>query len=624
MKKHLLFLLAAGALVACSKSSDDAGLDGFSEGEGYVSLAINLPLTTGGITKAANDIFDDGTPNEYAVKDATLILFEGTSESTAKISSSYSLNLAFNLVGTTTDNITSTAKIVQKINDPLAAGNKFYALVILNNNGQLNIQTADNSLKVNGVSVQGKTLAEFVEDTKIALTGESKKTLLVGEGANAADFFMSNAPLFTAPGGSSDPAAVEGAKMQILSELDPSKIYETEELAASNPATEVFVERAVSKVTLNATAEGKTTGTNPSELPYKILGWQLDNTNNESYLVRDITGFDGWKSLKSNKEPAIANPYRFVGSDAVASGLFRSYWCVDPNYAPATDGEGVTYWDETTPGISWLAINDGIGYCGENTFDVAHQKDVNTTTVIVKVQFNNGQTFYTVNNDSKEFLTIDGITTFIKKFFISNTEIATALTPLLKAGRTFTGEDLVLEYTTGATTAGITYVKDITISGEALISGANLKASELVLGDGTTTALDKVNNMNTIRRYVDGLAYYPIHIKHFGDDLTPWRAGETPEPTAAEIYPNFSEANYLGRYGMVRNNWYNITVTAIKRLGIATVPTLRTYDPDDPNIKPEDDPEGPGNGKYDDDIDEYIAVKIHILSWAKRTQEVTL
>lgn len=623
MNKTFFILLAAGALAACSKSIDDAGLDGFTKGEGYVSFAINLPMTTGSVTKAPNDQFDDGTPNEYAVKDATLILFEGTSESAATISSSYSLNLAFNLTGTTADNITCTTKIVQKINDPLAAGNKFYALVILNNNGQLNIQTTDNSLKVNGVSVQGKTLAQFIKDTKIALTGESKKTLLTGNGADATEFFMSNAPLFTAPGGSSNPA-VNGAKIQTLAELDPSKIYETEEMAASNPATEVFVERAVSKVTLNATAEGKTTGTNPSELSYEILGWQLDNTNNESYLVRDVTGFDDWKSLKSNKTPAIANPYRFVGSNAVASGLFRSYWCVDPNYAPATDGAGVTYWDETTQGISWLGVNDGIGYCGENTFDVAHQKDVNTTTVIVKVEFNNGQTFYTVNNDSKEFLNENGITAFIKGFFISNTEIVTALNPLLKAGRTFADSDLTVEYTTNSTKAGITYVKDIKISKDALKSGSDLLASTLVLGDGTTKALDKVNKMNTIRRYVNGLAYYPIHIKHFGDDLTPWRAGETPVPTAAQIYPEFSKANYLGRYGMVRNNWYNITVTAIKRLGTATVPTLRTYDPEDPNIKPEDDPEGPGNGKYDDDIDEYISVKIHILSWAKRTQEVTL
>lgn len=613
MKKQLLFLLAAGALVSCSKSTTGAGLEGFNEGEGFVSLAINLPTTTAG-TKAPNDIFDDGTPNEYAVKDATLILFEGTSEETATISTSYSLNLAFNLVGTTEDNLTSSAKVVQKINDPLAAGNKFYALVVLNSNGQLNIQTSDNSLKVNGVSVQGKTLKEFIQDTKIALTGDSKKNLFAGSGATAADFFMSNAPLYTAPGGSADPA-VDGAKMRLLSEIDPSKIFETEELASSNPATEVYVERAVSKVTLNATAKGTTTGGDFS-MKYEIVGWQLDNTTEESYLVRDVTGFDDWRSLKSNKAE-IANPYRFVGSDAVASGLFRSYWCLDPNYA-VTDGEGVTYWDETTEGISWMAVNDGIGYCGENTFDVAHQRDINTTTVIVKVKFNDGESFFTINNYSEEFLGVDKTILFIKNFFITNTEIAAALSSLLKPGYTLTSDDLELDFTTPAEVAGITSIKDITINASALKSGVNLLASELLLGDGTTTALAKVNNMNTIRRYVGGIAYYPIHIKHFGDDLTPWRNGETPDPTADNVYPNLSADNYLGRYGMVRNNWYNITVTAIKRLGNATVPTLGTP------LDPEDDPEGPGNGNYDDDIDEYISVKIHILAWAKRTQLVVL
>lgn len=463
--------------------------------------------------------------------------------------------------------------------------------------------------------MQGKTLAEFIQDTKIDLVGDSKKAFFTGDGSKAADFFMSNAPLFTAPGGSTDPASVDGAKMKVLSEIDPSKIFETEELASSNPATEVYVERAVSKVTLNATAKGTTTGGDVA-MKYEILGWQLDNTTEESYLVRDVTGFDAWKSMKSNKAE-IANPYRFVGNDAVASGLFRSYWCLDPNYA-VTDGEGVTYWDENTEGISWLNVNDGIAYCGENTFDVAHQRDINTTTVIVKVKFNDGESFFTVNNYSEEFLGIDKTILYVKNFFITNTEIAVALSSFLKPGHTLTSDDLELEFTTSSETAGITRIKDIMIKANALRSGVDLLASELILGDGTTTALEKVNNMNTIRRYVGGIAYYPIHIKHFGDELTPWRNGETPDPTADNVYPNLSADNYLGRYGMVRNNWYNITVTAIKRLGNATVPTLGTP------LEPEDDPEGPGNGNYDDDIDEYISVKIHILAWAKRTQLVVL
>ena len=56
----------------------------------------------------------------YAVNDGTLILFEGANEKDATFAGAYELkNLSMNLVGTTTDNITTTTKITQKINNGL-------------------------------------------------------------------------------------------------------------------------------------------------------------------------------------------------------------------------------------------------------------------------------------------------------------------------------------------------------------------------------------------------------------------------------------------------------------------------------------------------------------------------
>ena len=109
-----------------------------------------------------------------------------------------------------------------------------------------------------------------------------------------------------------------------------------------------------------------------------------------------------------------------------------------------------------------------------------------------------------------------------------------------------------------------------------------------------------------VATYANGVSYYPVRIKHFGDDLTPWKNTETPLPTVSDgAYPSTNQAaNYLGRYGVLRNNWYTINVEGIKKIGSQVVPEV-TGDPDD-------------------ELADYISVKINVLSWAKRTQSTIL
>ena len=109
-----------------------------------------------------------------------------------------------------------------------------------------------------------------------------------------------------------------------------------------------------------------------------------------------------------------------------------------------------------------------------------------------------------------------------------------------------------------------------------------------------------------VATYADGISYYPVRIKHFGDDLTPWKNTETPLPTVSDgAYPSTHQAeNYLGRYGVLRNNWYNIDVKGIKKVGSPVVPEV--------------------TGDTDDELAAYISVKINVLSWAKRTQGAIL
>ena len=117
--------------------------------------------------------------------------------------------------------------------------------------------------------------------------------------------------------------------------------------------------------------------------------------------------------------------------------------------------------------------------------------------------------------------------------------------------------------------------------------------------------LQKLQAAMTVTEYTNAESYYTVLIKHFGDDLTPWNEdNKTDNP-----YPDNDEKadnNWLGRYGVLRNNWYEIEVTGIKGIGSATVPDVN----DDPTP--------------DDNVEKYISVKINMLSWAKRKQSVTL
>lgn len=90
-------------------------------------------------------------------------------------------------------------------------------------------------------------------------------------------------------------------------------------------------------------------------------------------------------------------------------------------------------------------------------------------------------------------------------------------------------------------------------------------------------------------------------VKHFGDDQTPWNGITL---GYGESYPNPNrESNWLGRYGVLRNNWYEINVTAVKNVGSAEVT--------------------PETG-YDDPVESWISVEINVLSWAKRSQDAAL
>lgn len=585
MKAIKLFSLAMAALLlgACSNdevaapAGNEAGWN--NEGTGFVNLAINLPTRP---VVRANDVFNDGTADEYWVNDAKLILFGGTTEADATVQSAYELNkLNWNMVGN--EQITSSAQIVQKIVETTSTN--IYALVVLNANGVITIDN-NGTLKAGETSLMSKTLAEV--NTEIAKTAAATGVW------NGASFLMANAPL----------AASATATPTTLAVVDKSKIYGTEAEAQNKPAANIFVERAQAKVTVKG-ATGNL-GSLTTEA-YEITGWAVDNTNTKSNLVRDVSGITSWNLVNTGSSLATS---RMIGNAQVETGAgYRTYWGKDVNYSADNTAANPALSTLTGELAAANTIAPGNNaYCFENTMDVQGMTQNNATRVIVKAKLNGGNDFYVINGDRSIMYKTEAA---LKAKAIATYVSLPTVDAWIKANRTATDN-------IDASDFDVTYNN---LNGVGAVTVATIAIADAAKTDFKTDATlpaDGVTNLNAAMSIdvYNGAAYYQVFIKHFGDDLTPWMVNENgvattdqwdKVPTAGDVYPDNATGdaeNVLGRYGVVRNNWYDITVTGIKGIGSSTIPT-------------------PDTGLIDR-LDSYISVKINIMPWAMRSQNVEL
>lgn len=592
--KHLFGLAVIAAMSASCSSNEDLGTAGPGTGTneagvGYATFSINLPTTSG---TRANDQFEEGTLSEYAVNDATLLIFKkaGTSENNYTFVETVPLgNLEpWKKDNTTGNGITTEATITAKLEGATVGegsegkGSDYYALVILNNKDK------DNKDKVSmPVSTTSTT------DTYGTWNAAAKAKNLIDYEKG---FYMANAPEFKA------------ADQEPTTLVQIKGIYRTKEEAQSKPGTTIHVERGLAKVTVKSSpknyfAEGgaNVTGSNYSSDKVQITNWALDVTNKKSFPVHVTSGLmggtttsegetvTGYPDIWKNEPGTAPATSRFV-SQLPATGAFkRVYWGIDPNYST----------DYTTPGECKGAFNilgnaEITGdvtkpqYCLENTFDIDHMKQGQTTRVIFMAK-------YTPKDGLAEtdgtFYTIGNMTTILKKADLE-TAVNNAATSVLP-GCTVNYANLETEGSHEITLADIT---DGT-------SGAVLEAETIY---GTKKGKDIVKEINDklglkagvgINTYFKGVTYYIARIKHFGNDLTPWAAGN-------ETYGGKNQ-NWLGRYGVLRNNLYDLTINTISGPGYPNVPEVKPTDPDDEDTK-------------------YISVSVKILDWAKHSDILDL
>lgn len=583
MKKSLLFsaVLAGLMLGSCSSSDDIASTsEKFSaDGKGYINVTLNLPTQPQSTSRAANDKFEHGVADEYKVNDATLILFAGADEATANFKAAYTLRGW--KTEAQTEQISTKLTKVQQIN-AIAAGSsdKIYAFVVLNHNDALR-STAANGLQV------GASTTDFTGTFETLSKEVMNPTLTKG------NLMMSNAVIVSMPG-SADFSSVNATTLTNVTD----NIYATESEATTHSAADIYVERLAAKVTL-AKATGTSTNTvsvgtaTAKTFDYSLINWELANVNNSSYLTRQYD--NTWNSYLSDgtdfggsvSSEYTANKYRFAGTKDIETGKgFRTYWGKDANY----DSEASFSDGTNEPNL----LGDESTYCYENTFDVARQNVKETTCAIVKMKitpdgYSDG-TFFTIDDNKGVVYPIAEVKKEIGQRFLAEMGASIGTTYYPATTGTIKVSDVQFD-----DKAGVVEIKKITLTDGATpkdVSDADLAAFK---------ALKAIK----VNEFKDGYAYYTILIKHFGDELTPWN----PSTKTTESYPGSDkEQNWLGRYGVLRNNWYKLEVTGVAAIGASTPGELDVNNDNTP----------------DDNLKRYISCKINALSWAVRKQGTIL
>lgn len=573
--KHLFGLAVIAAMTASCSSNEDLGTAGPGTGTneagvGYATFTINLPSVSGTRADAGGAEVNPGSEDEYTVSDATALIFQeyGADEGSYKFVESVNLPVtgAWEDAG---GGVTKSKKLVAKLTN-VDTKNTYGVLVLLNNN------------ITGGVKIALPTAGQSYNDWNNTVLSPD-----LAELAKTGEFYMANAPL------------CESGKVTTLVTIDKTKIYATETEAKTKTSADVYVERGVAKMTVadpgKITVKDKATSAETkSEVTFNK--WALDITNKKTFAVHNIDGL-------SKQFPAIWTTARFSGLNS------RVYWGKDPNYdnedLKKNDATGddlrdkefnsITATSEINKDFTTTTATNPV-YCLENTFNLANMYQGQTTRVIFKAKY------APMNDAGVSLAETDG--TFYTIGNMKNILKEADLVAAVNAAATSVLSGCTVDYEANLKKEG-SHV--ITLADIKDASGATLVADK---DYGGTTGIDIVAAINDklglktgrkeemvgINTYLKGVTYYIARVKHFGDALTEWKSGE-----------NYGDNNdkYLGRYGMLRNNWYELKVGNVYGPGYPGVPPVDPNQPDDENEK-------------------YLSVSVKILDWAKRSQSVDL
>lgn len=321
----------------------------------------------------------------------------------------------------------------------------------------------------------------------------------------------------------------------------------------------VDVERAVSKVTFNNDVDhlsfdikqgDNTLATTIAKAT--LEGVSLINLNKKMYLVKEGT-------LAMNR-PVVTNDWPYPK---------------DPNYNETSiDAAYCETNFEQRIAKDFSAPSNATFYCPENTMEASAQLNGQTTGVVYKVKYVPEDKYYT------ELAAKNGTDSYSKMF-----------EEVLKLGVGEKDEAITDKIFTEATTEDKTAGTFYSYNGYVFKTKAGARLYKAIATANTGDDAAAVNaafktnaNDADIQTYTNGYCYYTAWIKH--------------NPTSTVTMEQ-------DKYGVVRNFWYELTVSSIKKLGYSKA----TYE----------DPKTP-----DDKAEASIQVKVNIKKWRLVKQNVNL
>ncbi|MCZ2587149.1 Mfa1 family fimbria major subunit [Bacteroides fragilis] len=596
IRSLLLAASVAALLAGCAKEDDSPqeGTGGTTTVPAGTTGTMNVSLKYAIETRADQE-YDDGEDSESRAQDLTIYFFDDDKN---YLGSSYVSDLSQE-DDSKDDNVTSTitvdvpTNIVQTLYESSDKEATMYVVAVLNKGTFTPQITAGENYNV------------FNAACRIALADAAKTNNFMMTSSN----YMGN---------------INGTQTEMALTPITNKnvgLKSDDQTTSPDPVT-IAVERVVAKVTVQDTETRPTDGAT-----WTILGWGLNVTNKTFYPVKNFGG-DQFLDLLASKyntwQPNTSNKPWNNPTD------MRSHWAVDPNYAAgqATITDMPNDFNEFSFSDPSSAEVKGALYCFENTtVETMQQRNATTSAVIVAqfypkdfkeadkagswIKWNDAA--YSKENDYATFVEkvvedVDGDNQVITKYYKLDTNGTTTGNDGKKYSP-LSEEDFICTYTTEGKEKITFGKKNTTIGYKDAELQVALKDSEIKLyaitddqASEVTSAPVEINKAiakaltdNPPTVYYNGYCYYVVPIRHFAK-------GEVAEYTGGEY-----QSNHLGRYGIVRNNYYQITINDITQPGEPIT---------DPTVDPSTD--------KDDETNYWIKVSIKVLSWKIRTQNVIL
>ena len=596
IRSLLLAASVAALLAGCAKEDDSPqeGTGGTTTVPAGTTGTMNVSLKYA-IEPRADQEYDDGEDSESRAQDLTIYFIDDDKN---YLGSSYVSDLSQE-DDSKDDNVTSTitvdvpTNIVQTLYESSDKEATMYVVAVLNKGTFTPQITAGENYNV------------FNAACRIALADAAKTNNFMMTSSN----YMGN---------------INGTQTEMALTPITNKnvgLKSDDQTTSPDPVT-IAVERVVAKVTVQDTETRPTDGAT-----WTILGWGLNVTNKTFYPVKNFGG-DQFLDLLASKyntwQPNTSNKPWNNPTD------MRSHWAVDPNYAAgqATITDMPNDFNEFSFSDPSSAEVKGALYCFENTtVETMQQRNATTSAVIVAqfypkdfkeadkagswIKWNDAA--YSKENDYATFVEkvvedVDGDNQVITKYYKLDTNGTTTGNDGKKYSP-LSEEDFICTYTTEGKEKITFGKKNTTIGYKDAELQVALRDSEIRLyaitddqASEVTSAPVEINKAiakaltdNPPTVYYNGYCYYVVPIRHFAK-------GEVAEYTGGEY-----QSNHLGRYGIVRNNYYQITINDITQPGEPIT---------DPTVDPSTD--------KDDETNYWINVSIKVLSWKVRTQDVIL